>query len=90
MIKRSVLKAIRYYQRRGGSKRFFNIDCNFQPSCSEYTYRAIEKFGLVRGCRLGWRRICRCNDPDCVEKRLDPVPHSVRQTRCQRSQHDIE
>lgn len=35
--------------------------CMFYPSCSEYTYQAIDKFGLVKGSYLGGKRILRCN-----------------------------
>jgi hypothetical protein len=35
--------------------------CRFKPSCSHYTYEAIEKYGLIKGCLMGAWRICRCN-----------------------------
>jgi uncharacterized protein len=35
--------------------------CVFYPSCSEYTYQAIDRFGLVKGTILGSWRILRCN-----------------------------
>lgn len=38
--------------------------CRFNPSCSHYTYEAIERYGLIKGCLLGGWRICRCN-PFC-------------------------
>lgn len=74
MLKTAVLGAIRWYQRRGGSRRFFNLECNFEPSCSEYTAQAVEYHGVATGLKLGWQRIRRCNDPDCVVKHHDPVP----------------
>ncbi|NQZ06701.1 MAG: membrane protein insertion efficiency factor YidD [Algicola sp.] len=73
MVKRFLLAAIRWYQRSGGSRQFFSLDCNFEPSCSEYTKQAIERYGTVKGVRLGWSRIRRCNDPDCVKKIQDPL-----------------
>jgi uncharacterized protein len=35
--------------------------CVFYPSCSEYTYQAIERFGLIRGGLMGAWRVIRCN-----------------------------
>ncbi|MGM0526750.1 MAG: membrane protein insertion efficiency factor YidD, partial [Pseudomonadota bacterium] len=40
-MKNPLLAAIRWYQKRGGSRHFFNTECNYTPSCSEYTYQAI-------------------------------------------------
>ena len=37
------------------------IKCKFYPSCSEYTKQAIQKYGAIKGCFLGCRRILRCN-----------------------------
>ena len=38
-----------------------NIKCKFYPTCSEYTKQAIEKYGAIKGVRLGIYRILRCN-----------------------------
>ena len=38
-----------------------NRPCKFIPTCSEYTYKAIEKFGIYKGSRLGINRLRRCN-----------------------------
>ena len=35
--------------------------CRFQPTCSVYMYQAIEKWGLVRGLFLGFKRLLRCH-----------------------------
>ncbi|MCC7197338.1 membrane protein insertion efficiency factor YidD [Candidatus Peregrinibacteria bacterium] len=35
--------------------------CKFSPTCSEYGYQAIEKYGLVRGVPLAVWRVMRCN-----------------------------
>ena len=65
---------IRRYQRRGGGLGTFRVDCNFTPTCSEYTRVAVLRFGVLRGLSLGFARIRRCSDRDCVHARPDPVP----------------
>jgi len=35
--------------------------CRFYPSCSEYTYLAIEKYGTKKGLWRGTKRILKCN-----------------------------
>ena len=76
MLKYYLLKAIRYYQNTGGSVQHFATSCNFTPTCSYYTYQAIEKFGVYHGIKLGIQRIKRCNDGDCIVCIDDPVPLS--------------
>ena len=36
-------------------------NCRFVPSCSEYTYRAVEKYGVAKGLLKGILRIMKCN-----------------------------
>lgn len=35
--------------------------CKYYPTCSDYTAQAIEKYGCIKGCLLGFKRILRCN-----------------------------
>lgn len=35
--------------------------CRFYPSCSQYSYQAIEKYGVFKGMYKGLRRIIKCN-----------------------------
>jgi len=34
--------------------------CGYTPTCSEYAYQAIEKYGLLKGIWLGTKRLLRC------------------------------
>ena len=62
-----ALKAIRLYQRtisfdHGPMKKMFPGGfCRYNPTCSEYTYQAIEYYGVIYGGMLGLWRIVRCN-----------------------------
>ncbi|HEX8728534.1 MAG TPA: membrane protein insertion efficiency factor YidD [Ktedonobacterales bacterium] len=47
--------------------------CRFEPSCSQYGYRAIEKYGLWRGGVMAIKRISRCH-PFYHGNLYDPVP----------------
>ncbi|HRE47981.1 MAG TPA: membrane protein insertion efficiency factor YidD [Aggregatilineales bacterium] len=61
---------IRLYQRT--LSKVLPSACRFYPSCSQYTYEAINKYGFFRGGWLGVRRIMRCHpfNPGGI----DPVP----------------
>lgn len=58
-MKRPVLGLIRFYKRR--ISPMLPPSCRFHPTCSEYAYEAVEKYGILRGGRLAIWRILRCN-----------------------------
>lgn len=64
---------IKKYRQTGGGKRWFGVECNFEPSCSLYTYQAIDKFGLFSGIKLGINRMKNCNRHDSICKCIDPL-----------------
>ncbi len=70
MIKQVALWLIRFYQR--AISPLFPPSCRFTPTCSQYTYEAIEKYGLVKGGWLGVKRISRCHPFN--PGGYDPVP----------------
>lgn len=67
MFKTLALGLIKIYQKtlspdHGPLKAFFpQGSCKYHPTCSRYTYEAIEKHGVIRGSGLGFWRILRCN-----------------------------
>jgi len=69
-MKRVLLTLIRFYQRQ--ISVLTPPACRFTPTCSQYAFTAIERFGAVRGGWLAIRRILRCN-PFC-KGGYDPVP----------------
>ena len=46
--------------------------CRFVPSCSEYGYEAVARYGILAGGRLAIWRILRCNP--FGGRGYDPVP----------------
>jgi uncharacterized protein len=69
-MRRPALWLIRGYQRC--LSPLLPPSCRFVPSCSEYGYQAIEKYGIIRGGAMAAWRIMRCN-PFC-KGGFDPVP----------------
>ncbi|MDH7476068.1 MAG: membrane protein insertion efficiency factor YidD [Microgenomates group bacterium] len=67
-MKKIIFFLIRFYQKtkwfHGAiARQLFLTDkvCRFKPTCSEYTYQAVEKYGVFRGLFLGLKRIVRCH-----------------------------
>lgn len=46
--------------------------CRFTPTCSEYMIQALEEYGLLKGLKLGFKRIMRCRPKGSFG--YDPVP----------------
>lgn len=70
MLLRFVLALIRFYQR--ALSPLTPPSCRFSPTCSHYTYQALERFGLLQGGWLSVRRLCRCHP--WHPGGFDPVP----------------
>lgn len=78
-MKRFVLRLIRFYQKylspdQGWAKKLFLTDkvCRFDPTCSDYTGQAVEKYGSFKGLFLGLKRVLRCHP--WSRGGFDPLP----------------
>ncbi|HEX8835540.1 MAG TPA: membrane protein insertion efficiency factor YidD [Candidatus Acidoferrum sp.] len=72
---RMALLALRFYKTY--LSFLFAGNCRFDPTCSQYAYQAIERFGVLRGVWLGLKRLLRCH-PLSRKFGYDPVPESWR------------
>jgi len=66
-VRQLVLGLIRLYQKtlsfdHGALRHLFpNGYCKYHPTCSEYGYQVVARYGVVKGgCMAVWR-ILRCN-----------------------------
>ncbi|NMD42537.1 MAG: membrane protein insertion efficiency factor YidD [Firmicutes bacterium] len=53
------LAAIKIYQRYLSPLK--PATCRFYPTCSQYSYDAIKKYGAIRGSMLGLKRLLKCH-----------------------------
>lgn len=61
-MKKIMLMCIKAYQKFISPLfQYKGIHCKYYPTCSEYTKQAIEKYGAIKGCFLGVKRIIKCN-----------------------------
>ena len=65
-----ALKLIRFYQLAISPN--FPPSCRYLPTCSEYGYEAISKYGIIRGGWMAFRRVIRCHP--FRPGGYDPVP----------------
>lgn len=78
-MKKIILKLIRFYQKtsffhKQVFRNLFLTDrvCRFIPTCSQYTYDAVDKYGSKKGLWLGLKRIIRCHPWN--KGGIDPIP----------------
>jgi len=70
--RRAALGTVRTYQKLVSP--LLGNNCRYYPTCSHYTYEAIEIHGAARGSWLGLKRIGRCHP--FHDGGVDPVPGS--------------
>ena len=70
-MKKIFLSLIRFYQR--SISPLSPPRCRFLPTCSQYAYEAITKYGAIKGGWLALRRLLRCH-PFYKGDFFDPVP----------------
>ena len=70
-MKKLFLALIRFYQRNISA--YTPPSCRFRPTCSQYAYEAIQKYGAFKGGLLALWRLLRCN-PFNKSDPYDPVP----------------
>ncbi len=70
MFKKIILKSIVFYQKSISPIK--KPCCRFTPTCSEYAYEAVLKFGVWKGLWLFFKRFIRCNP--FFKGGYDPVP----------------
>ena len=56
---RAALFALSFY--KAYLSVLFAGTCRYEPTCSRYTYEAIERYGVLRGGWLGLKRLLRCH-----------------------------
>jgi putative membrane protein insertion efficiency factor len=71
---KAALAALRIY------KVYLSIlfagSCRFEPTCSRYAYEAIERFGVMQGSWMVFKRLLRCQ-PLSRKFGYDPVPEKT-------------
>jgi len=58
-MKKLVLFLIKFYQKFVSP--LFPPSCRYTPTCSQYTFEAVQKYGVIKGLFLGIKRILKCN-----------------------------
>ena len=83
-MRKAILVLIRFYQKYLSPLK--PPTCRFEPTCSTYTYQAVERFGVFKGLLLGLWRILRCNP--LSKGGLDPVPEEFTLLDIHKSHHE--
>ncbi len=72
-MKGLALSAIRFY--KAFVSPLLPPACRYTPTCSEYAYEAIARFGALKGGWLATKRVLRCHP--LAKGGHDPVPEKA-------------
>jgi putative membrane protein insertion efficiency factor len=70
IVQRILIAAIRAYKQI--ISPLLPMACRYAPTCSEYAMQAIDKYGVVAGLFLAFKRVFRCHP--FHPGGYDPVP----------------
>ncbi len=80
-MKQAILLSIRLYQKylsldTGWLRTLFPTAavCRYSPTCSQYLFEAISRYGIIKGLFLGVRRLLRCHPWNLGG--VDPLPQN--------------
>jgi hypothetical protein len=84
---RMALFALRCY--KAYLSILFAGTCRFEPTCSQYAYQAIERFGVLRGVWMGSKRLARCH-PFSGKFGYEPVPDKFSERISNDAQQELQ
>ena len=64
---------VEFYQAGISPRLRSYITCRYEPTCSEYSKQVVERFGILEGLALSWRRLNSCQRTVPLGTR-DPAP----------------
>jgi len=70
MMKKIAIVLLRFYKL--AISPYIPSRCIYTPTCSEYAVEAVQQYGVLRGCWLAFRRLCRCHP--FAKGGYDPLP----------------
>jgi len=69
-MKKLLILLVKVYQ--GVISPYLPNACRYTPTCSQYMIEAVNKYGVIRGGRMGLKRFARCHP--WGGSGVDPVP----------------